>query len=56
VREEYHRGTLRARLAIVIALVLLLVGCTRDPVLLLTQWTFTAPDGIARPVTLPTHL
>jgi serine/threonine-protein kinase len=55
-----RKGTIarivRARLAILIAFVLLLVGCAREPVLLLTQWTFVAPDGVARPVTLPTHL
>jgi len=54
--EGYHRETVRARLAVLFAALLLLVGCERDPVLLLTQWTFVPPSGDARPVTLPTHL
>jgi len=47
---------LRARLAVLLAFALLLVSCAREPVVLLTQWTFVTPDGRAEPVTLPTHL
>jgi hypothetical protein len=53
----YHRRIVRARLALLFAL-LITFGCARThaPVLLVTQWTFAAPDIAARQVTLPTHL
>jgi hypothetical protein len=46
----------RARLAVLFALLLMLSGCANEPVLLVTQWTFVSPEGAERAVTLPTHL
>lgn len=49
---------MRARLAVLAAVLMLVMGCVRDrsPVLFLTAWTFTPPEGAPRPVSLPVHL
>ncbi len=49
---------MRARLALLLVLLITLMGCAADrsTVMPLTQWTFEAQDIAARPVTLPTHL